>query len=84
LQRQLPETQTAQAELPQISPRPAAALAAVVPPRGKLRRLLFVVPRQLKLLFNLRVFNPFRCSHEILKRILLSNRETLKPAKLWS
>jgi hypothetical protein len=78
LQRELPEAQPAQAELAQISPRPPAALAAVVSARGKLWRLLLVVPRQLKLLFDLRVFYPFRCSHEILKefvRIL----ETLKP-----
>src|ERR1700691_631082 len=75
-QRQPAEAQAAQAELAQVSPRPPADLAPVVTARGKLWRLFFFLARQLKLLFDLRVFYSFRCSHAILKNFLLSNRET--------
>src|SRR5580704_11585299 len=78
-QRQLPEAQPAQSELAQIRARPSANLATVVPARGELVPLLFLVARQLKLLFDLRVLNPFRCSHAILNECLSSNSEPLKP-----
>src|ERR1700688_2366854 len=65
-QRQPAEAQAAQAEFAQVSARPPANLAAVVPARGKLGSLRLGVPRHFKLLFNLRVFNSFGCSHEIL------------------
>jgi hypothetical protein len=41
-QRQFPETQAAQRELPQIGARPATLAAAVAVPNGVLRRLIEV------------------------------------------
>src|SRR5271165_16049 len=66
-QRQPAEAQAAHAELAQVSARTPAQLAAVVPTRGEFRPLLFLVARQLKLLFDLRVFNSFCCSHAFLR-----------------
>jgi hypothetical protein len=78
LQRKLPEAQAAQAELAQVSPRPPAPLAAVMPARGKLGSLLLVISRRFKLLLDLRVLHSFRCGHEILKESLVRILETLK------
>src|ERR1700733_11331768 len=66
-QRQPAEAQAAQSKLAQVSARTSAQLAAVVPARGKLGGLLFLVARQLKLLLDLCVFNSFCCSHAFLK-----------------
>src|SRR5580692_8033303 len=78
------EAQAAQSKLAQVSARPSAQLAAVVPARGKLGRLLFLVARQLKLLLDLCVFNSFCCSHAFLKmnwRCKLKSEALLRPER---
>src|SRR5882672_4984347 len=66
-QREPAEAQPANAKLAQKRPGPSAQLAAVVPPRGKLRLRRLGVARLLKHFLNLRVLHSFRCRHSILK-----------------
>jgi len=63
-QRQAPETQATDAELAQKRARTSADLAAVVPSRGELGPLFFVVARRLKRLLDFLVLNSFRSRHE--------------------
>src|ERR1017187_968047 len=73
-QRELPEAESANAELAQERAWAAAQFAAIVPARRELGPRLLVIARFLKRFLNLCVFDSFCCRHAILRKILSLTR----------